>query len=150
MHMRIPFLGSRELTAAWCIAEGRKLIKFVLVGGSSFVLFITIYTILARFLWPEASRTLLTFCSSLLSAIYNFSVHRFWTFRSRAIVGSALARYFIVMAIATAEQTVLFYVGHELLHLFDYLVQVLVAAPVAMTTYLLHRFFTFHPKHGVR
>lgn len=130
--------------------EARRLTKFVLVGGSSFLLFIGIYTLLARFLWPDASRTLLTFCSSLLSAVYNFSVHRFWTFRSRAFVGSALARYFVVMGIATIEQTVLFYVGHEVLHLFDYLVQVLVAAPVALTTYLLHRFFTFHPKHGVR
>jgi putative flippase GtrA len=150
MRFSLPILGTHELTPAWAWAELKKLLKFGIVGGSSFVLFISIYTLFSYVLWPDASRTLLTFVSSLLSSIYNFSVHRLWTFRSRAFVGNALARYLVVMAIATVEQTILFYIGHEVLHLFDYLVQVLVAAPVAMTTYVLHRWFTFHPKHGVR
>ena len=149
MQVFIPFVGHTQLTRAWAWREARKLTKFVIVGGSSFALFITIYTILSH-LFPHTSRTLLTFASSVLSGVYNFTVHRYWTFRSRALMGGALRRYLIVVMVATAEQTALFYVGHELLHLFDYLVQVLVAAPVAITTYMLHRFFTFHPKHGIR
>lgn len=149
MYIRLPLLGRKEITRAWAWSEARRLGKFIVVGGSSFVLFIAIYSLLSL-LFPDTSRTLLTFTSSVLSGVYNFTVHRYWTFRSRALVGSALQRYIVVVIVATMEQTVLFYVGHELLHLFDYLVQVLVAAPVAGTTYLLHRFFTFHPKHGVR
>jgi len=150
MRVSLPVIGTHELTSAWAWAEAKKLSRFIVVGGSSFLLFISIYTLLSQFVWPSASRTLLTFMSSALSGVYNFFVHRFWTFRSRALVGNALARYLMVVAIATVEQTIFFYIGHEVLHLFDYLVQVLVAAPVAVTTYVLHRWFTFHPKHGVR
>ncbi|MEN9558563.1 MAG: GtrA-like protein [Candidatus Parcubacteria bacterium] len=149
MMLRLPFLSAHEITPAWLWTEFRKVVKFGLVGGSTFLIYFLLYRWF-RETWTQGSYTLMAFVASVVSSIYNFFMHRRLTFRSSASVGKSATRYVMVLMFCTMLQTGLFFLGNEVLHLFDYLVLFLVAVPVAATSYLLHRVFTFHPRHGVR
>lgn len=131
--------------------EWKTVVKFVLVGGSSFLVYLGAYTLLSRGLFPQADeerRVLMNLAASGVSILYNYLAHRFWTYQAKEASIRQLAWYVFVAVSVTGLQTALFWFGHVFLGLFDYLVIVLVGIICACYTFLMHRFFTFRITPG--
>lgn len=125
-----------------------SLFKFGVVGGSSFLLNIGLYTVLSRWLWIAGPRTLEAAMAVVLASIYNFTLHALWTFGAPELTSRALLRYIIVALCCNALYAVFFFIGHDVFHLFDIAVVAGSSMLVACVTYGAHRWFTFHPGVG--
>jgi putative flippase GtrA len=127
-------------------SEAGKLVRFVLIGGLSAFIYFLAYAFFSRFVWPEWNKTLLNFFAIALSAVFNFFAHRWYTFRSQGRKRKEIPRYLFVLVTSAIIQSLLFWLGHEFLHLHDLLVAFLVPAIIPLYTYAMHRLFTFrHP-----
>lgn len=124
-------------------AEGKKLIKFVLVGGTSFLIYFFAYLALSRFLFPESNKTLLNFISICVSTIFNFVAHRSWTYEVKERSMKQLIRYLLVVGSVAMLQAFLFWIGYEVLKVYDLLVTFFTAGICAMYSFVAHRLFTF-------
>ncbi|MBD3251231.1 hypothetical protein GF380_02045 [Candidatus Uhrbacteria bacterium] len=127
-------------------SEFWNVFKFGIVGISSLGVNAAIYALLSRVLWVSGDRTLEAVIAIALASIYNFSLHRAWTFQTRAFSSRMLARYIIVVFLGSGLHGGLFYVGHELLGWYDFAVLIGTAFLVAAFTYFAHRFFTFNTR----
>lgn len=141
------FLREKNLSMEVLWNEVWNLFKFGVVGLSSLAIDVGVYALLSRVLWVDGPRTGLSVISTSISACFNFLMHRSWTFRTQAFSISMVIRYLSVLVAGTAINAVLFYVGHEILHLYDILVKIGSVFLVAGGSYTLHRWYTFHPKH---
>lgn len=124
--------------------ESRRLFSFGLIGGASLALNVGLYALLSRILWPEGNRTLEYVFVVIIVTLVNFEANRRFTFRSERSM-AALVRFGLVAVIASCLNTVLFYLGQEILGLYDLAVIVGNTALVAFFTFSSHRLFTFHP-----
>ena len=129
--------------------EWRRVLMFVLIGGISFGIWTCVYYLLSRHLWITGNHTFENFISVCISAVFNFFAHRHWTFQARNKHIGQLSRYLLVLITATALQSFLFWLGHEFFHWYDFAVVIVVTGLIALYTYTLHRFFTFHDAHLV-
>lgn len=126
--------------------EAKTIIKFLTVGGASFVVYIAAYTLQSRILYPGApdeARVIMNLAASCLSVLFNYTAHRFWTYGAKETTIQQVAWYVFVAGSVTFLQSFLFWVGHVLLGIFDYLVILMVGAICASYTFLMHRYFTF-------
>lgn len=133
----------REWTWERLWSEAWNLFKFGIVGSTSLGINVLAYAALSRWIWESGPRTLEAVMATLISALYNFTLHYHWTFRSQGFGMGMLIRYALVVGIGTGLHGTLFYIGHEIFGLYDFAVLVGAAFMVAFATYLLHRWFTF-------
>jgi hypothetical protein len=84
----------RQRLPSWEVlwSEVWNLFKFGVVGVSSMLLNTAIYALFTRIVWPSGSRTLLSVIATMFAAIYNFLLHRGWTFKTRAFNAAILHR----------------------------------------------------------
>jgi putative flippase GtrA len=125
-----------------------SLVKFGVVGGTSFLLNIALYTAISRWVWPAGPRTAQALIAVLLASVYNFLLHGLWTFEAGALRWHAVVRYVVVALGGNVLYTGLFYIGYHLFHLFDILVVAGSSICVGCFTYASHRWFTFHPSRS--
>jgi putative flippase GtrA len=126
--------------------ESKTIIKFLLVGGASFVVYISAYTLQSRFLFPGASdnaRVIMNLGATCISVLFNYVAHRFWTYEAKETSMRQIAWYAFVVASVTFLQSFLFWIGHVLLGIYDYFVIVVVAGLCACYTFVMHKYFTF-------
>lgn len=128
--------------------EGERVVRFLFIGGVSFLFNYSVYYLISRILWPAGNRTLENFLAVAMTSILNYLAHRQWTFRSRGRHRTQLVRYIAVALSAVLIQSVLFWVGYHLLQANDLIVILVVAIMIPFYTYLAHKFFTFHESHG--
>ena len=129
--------------------EGSRLIKFLVVGGVSFSIYFAVYFLMSRFLFPEGNKTLLNFLAICISTIFNFLAHRTWTYEARERSLAQIVRYMFVVGSVAMLQTLLFWIGYEVLHAHDLVVTFIVAGVCAMCSFVSHRYFTFREKRLV-
>lgn len=126
--------------------EGKTLLKFVVVGGASFLVYIGAYTFQSRTLFPGASdeaRVFMNMAATCFSVLFNYTAHRFWTYQAKQTSVRQIAWYLFVATSVTFLQSFLFWTGHVLLGIYDYLVILMVGVICALYTFLMHRYFTF-------
>jgi putative flippase GtrA len=123
--------------------EFQRLVRFGIIGVLSFVLYFFVYAALSRWLWTHGNRTVENVLAICVASVFNFLGHGRWTFRSEARHHTQIIRYSLVVGTAIALQSLLFWIGHEFLHLYDFAVAFIVAVIVAFYTYLMHRGYTF-------
>lgn len=128
--------------------EAWNLFKYGVVGGTSFLLNAGAYWVLTRLISPTGPKTMLYVAAVVIAAIYNFVMHARWTFSRDTLTVRMLARYIFAVMLGTALSGTLFFLGHEVLRIHDLLVVVATGAIVAVFSYLVHRWYTFHPRHG--
>jgi putative flippase GtrA len=138
LRQRIP---SRE--ALW--RESLHLLMYGFVGGSSFIINAGVYWVLSRVVWSTAPHWIVNIPALCIAAIYNFTLHRTLSFRMDAFSRNMVGRYLFVVIVSMAVNSTLFYIGNEVLKLYDLIVLVFAGGTVAVGTYFLHRLFTFHP-----
>ncbi len=123
--------------------EWAKLGRFLLIGGTSFAINAVTYAGITRLLWKGGNHTLANAISVTIASIFNFFAHRSYTFRSNGRKRDQLPRYLFVMVTAMGLQTFLFWLGHAIFKVHDFLVIFVVGACIPLYTYGLHRWFTF-------
>lgn len=141
------FLKEKNVTWDMLWSEVWNLFKFGVVGSSSLGINAGVYALLSRVMWTEGDRTLESIISVSVSAVYNFTLHRAWTFKARGFNARMVARYVGVVVAGSALTGALFYIGHEILRIYDFFVLVGSALLVASVSYFTHRLYTFHPRH---
>ncbi len=124
-------------------AERRKLARYGAIGVSSLVLTTALYHIVSVRIFPHASRTLLYTLVVIFVSWLNYEANSYFTFEKKRSVAT-IARFTTIAIIATILNTILFWIGYELLHLWDLLVIVLNCGIVTLFTFSSHRLFTFH------
>lgn len=124
--------------------EWKTAVRFLLVGSSSFAVKALAYALVSRVLWPTGSRSVANILAMIVSVIYNYSLHRVWTFRIHKPAAGSFPRYIGVVIGASVVDAGLFYVLHELVHVSDWFVLVFNAGFISLFTFSIHRWFTFH------
>lgn len=124
--------------------EGKGLIKFLIVGGLSFLIYSGAYLVLTRWVFPTANLTLMSALSICISGLFNFAAHRGWTYRATHTSSrSQIGRYLAVVISSAVLQTFLFWLSVERLGIPDVYVLIPIAGICAIFTYFTHRLFTF-------
>ncbi len=123
--------------------EAKKMMRFGVIGGTSFLIYAGCYTLLSRVLWTAGSHTLENLIAVIIASVFNFLAHRDWTFAVTHRHPRHLFRYTLVVLTSMGLQTFLFWFGHEYLGWYDAIVAILVAGFMAVYTYLGHRLYTF-------
>jgi putative flippase GtrA len=124
--------------------EWKTVIRFGLVGGSSFLVKAGMYALLSRVIWNDGPRSIQNIIALGIAMVYNYTLHRFWTFTTHQPMNGSAQRYVMVVVTAAVLDAAFFYVGHDILHIYDFLVLVLGALTGALFTFSAHRLFTFH------
>ncbi len=127
--------------------EGEQVVRFMCIGGASFLFNYIVYYLISRVIWSSGNRVLQNFIAVGLTSIVNYLAHRRWTFRSQGQHRSQVTRYICVALSAILIQSALFWVGYNILHTNDLIVIFVVAIIIPFYTYLSHKFFTFHEPH---
>ncbi|MFA5935746.1 MAG: GtrA family protein [Patescibacteria group bacterium] len=130
--------------AAFIQQEWKMIFRFLLVGSSSFLVKAGVYALLSRLLWMDGPRSLQNAAALSISMMYNYTLHRLWTFTHQAPSRGSAQRYVGVVAVASLLDVVFFYFAHDVFGLYDFLVLVLGAMLGAFFTFTAHRLFTFH------
>ncbi len=123
--------------------EWKTITKFLIVGGTSFVVYLVPYTLFSRVLFPEGNRIVMNLTATCISLIFNYLAQSMWTYRATGHSLHQLGRYGFVLASVTVLQSALFWLGTVKLGFYDYAVIVIVAGVCACYTFLMHRYFTF-------
>ncbi|MFA6099450.1 MAG: GtrA family protein [Patescibacteria group bacterium] len=124
--------------------EIKKLSKFLIVGTTTFVFQASLYFIFSRWLVSYLPQTMSYFLAVLYSLIYNYSLNRLWTFGDQTSAKGSAKRYAVVAFTASIFSSILFWMGHDLLHVYDLYVVVVVNLLVPFYTFISHRKYTFH------
>lgn len=126
------------------LKEGKGIIKFVIVGGISFLIYTAVYLGLTRWIFPTADLTLMNILSICASGCFNFAAHRGWTYRAtHASSRTQIGRYLFVVISSAVLQSLLFWLSVERAGILDVYVLVPIAGICAFYTYFAHRLFTF-------
>jgi len=126
--------------------EAKKLVRFLFVGTSTFLLQTFVYYFLTRWLLIDLPR-LASYSLALFYALaYNYSLNRAWTFKDQASAKGSVRRYALVAAAATLFSMTLFWIGEDLLHIYDLIVVVGVNVLIPFFTFISHRVYTFNNK----
>ncbi len=124
--------------------QGKSLLKFLIVGGLSFLIFAAAYFVFTRFLFPDANKTLMNALSICLSGFFNYFAHRGWTYRAgNGRHGEQFWRYLAVVISAALLQSFLFWLTVEQFGLYDGFVLIPIAGVCALYTYFAHGLFSF-------
>ncbi len=135
-----PFLPAPWLSHR---AELERVMRFVLIGGLSFVFGSTLYLLVSRVIWTTGNRTVVNFMTTSLTCVLNYLTHRAWTFQSQGKHGTQAIRYIVVALSAIGLQSFLFWIGYHVLGGHDLVVILVVAVFIPFYTYIAHRLFTF-------
>jgi putative flippase GtrA len=120
-----------------------KLVRFGMVGVSTFAFQFILYFIFSRFLMPDISRSYVYYLVMGFTVAENYSAHRLWTFKDHAIPKNSMGRYIIVAVLATALNAGLFWLGHNVFKVYDLIMVFLAGLAVPLFTYAGHRWYTF-------
>ncbi len=126
--------------------ELEKVFKFLIVGGSTFFIQSGCYLLFSRLVLPDMNRTAVFVLANLISIIFNYSVNRAWTFGDQASAKGSARRYAYVVVAASCISAFLFWLGHDLMQIYDMIVVVAVNAIIPFFTFVTHRLYTFHPE----
>lgn len=129
---------------AWLRDEFWRLFKYGIVGVVSFGMFLSIYALISRLIWPSGNRTVIDAITLCFCAVVNYTLHRIWTFKAGTHSTRMISRYILAVVLTSILQTVLFHFGNGVLGFNDFLVQVVLVPFMAAVQYVVNRQFTFN------
>ncbi len=121
-----------------------RLMVFICVGLLSLGLTVGLYALVSRVIWPNGNKTLTYGGVVIFVTWINYLLNKRITFKANAQGMGALGRFATVAIIATGLNNIFFWIGHDLLHVYDLIVIIANTAIVAVFTFTSHRLFTFH------
>lgn len=131
---------------AWLIThedECLRILRFLIVGGSSFLVNALLYALFSRILLASFRAEFSNILAVVVASLYNYALHRVWTFQSRGSHRKQGFTYIAVAVSAMALQAALFWLGYRILQIHDFIVVVVVNLLIPLYTYPLHKRLTF-------
>lgn len=122
------------------------LFKYGIVGFSSLAIHAGLYHVLSRIVWQEGPKTLEYVIALVTASIYNFTLHRLWTFSMNGYSHGMVIRYICVVLTSMGMQSAVFHVGVTILGVYDYYVFAVSVVFATLLQYFGHRFVTFNKK----
>ncbi len=141
-----PPQPTAEMTKVRMSFELKKLIRFVIVGGATFVFQFCVYWICSRILMPDLPLLPVYMLSLGYAIAGNYTAHRLWTFRDQKPAQGSVWRYACVAFSAVLLNAAIFHLGVNLLHINDLIIVLIAESLIPLITYAGHRFFTFKQK----
>ncbi|HEU0050821.1 MAG TPA: GtrA family protein [Patescibacteria group bacterium] len=132
-----------RIEKAKLLSEFWRLVRFGIIGFTAFLINTGLYALFSRVIWPAGNRTFENFAATVLASAFGFLAHRTWTFRAKGHHIQHAMRFVVVAVTAVLLQNILFWIGHAVLHVYDFLVIFLVSVLNPFYTYFMHRFYTF-------
>lgn len=129
--------------------EKRSIAAFLVIGTSCLGLTVGGYALVSRVLWPSGPHTLEYALTIIVVTYVNYEANRLFTFQG-ARNKTTLSRFALVAVAAFALQNLIFWLGHDVLGLWDVGIILLSSAIVAFFTFGSHRLFTFRSSHPSR
>lgn len=120
---------------------GRQLGRFLLVGGSAFLIDAVVYFVLTRYL--GVYYVLARVVSLLCALIWSFLHNRRWTFSVSHRHPHQFIRYTIVTLASSLTNIGLMKVAVDYLHIYDLVALVAITGTLAAASYLGHKFWSF-------
>jgi len=136
--------GARKILTA-IHRERKRLMVFFVVGATANALVIGMYALLSRVIWVSGPKTFEYAVCVILGTIANFEANRHFTFAAARSYSAAI-RFTGVAVVAIALSSLLFWLGHDVMHIHDIVVAVANVFIIAVFTFTSHRLFTFHPE----
>jgi putative flippase GtrA len=130
----------------WLVREFWQMFRYGIVGGGSTLFFIGLYALLSKVLFRTWNSTLLDALALAICAVFNFMLHRAWSFKAKAFSVGMIRRYLVTIILASLLQVALFHVGTAWFGFVDFFVQIALVPFIAWAQYMGHRMFTFHPR----
>jgi putative flippase GtrA len=130
----------------WLVREFWQMVRYGIVGGGSTVFFLGLYALFSKVLFRTWNPTLLDALALTVSAVFNFMLHRAWSFKAKGFSVGMIHRYLVTIVSASLLQVALFHVGTAWLGFLDFYVQIVLVPFIAWVQYVGHRMFTFHPR----
>lgn len=127
------------------VAWLRQLIKFALVGVSSFLLDLLIYIFLTRTIgWFRDYYIVANALAFLCTVLWSFTINRLWTFKMRnGFSTRQYSKFLIVSTVGLAMSSGLLYLIVEKLQLYDVAAKFLIAIVVMLWNFNANKFWTF-------
>jgi putative flippase GtrA len=122
--------------------EKRSIGAFLVIGTSCLLLTVGGYALLSRIMWPSGPHTLQYAMVIIFVTYVNYEANRFFTFQG-VRNKTTLSRFVMVAVAAFILQNFIFWLGHDVLGLWDVGIILLGSAIVAFFTFAGHRLFTF-------
>lgn len=140
MIERMVLSSVREiLDRLWSVA----LIRFLVVGGTTYGLYMGLYVVITRSVVPWADRATVNVACTVISSVYNAFLHKTVTFRSSLRYRSIFWRYVLVFFSCIAIQGIGFWFMHTVLGWHDVFVGTLLSLLIPFYTFFMHHAFTF-------
>jgi len=119
-----------------------EFIRYLFIGGSTFILDFGIYQIFKSFL--NTSEIISNVFSVLLSVLFNFSLTNFWTFKNTdSISAKKLSKYILLATFNYCFNITLFTLFTQTLHWHDLLSKVIITAIIVSWNFLIYKFWVF-------
>jgi putative flippase GtrA len=124
-------------------AEQTRLIRFVLVGGSSTVLTLTIYAVTIELGVWYLIAAILGYAAGIVNG---YTWNRLWTFRSGSFHLPEFTRYVVVQGSGLGANLIGLAVAIEALGMGEFIAEIATLVPIVLVTYLVNRWWTFRPR----
>lgn len=123
-----------------------SLVRFVAVGLSNTAVGLgVIYLCWHALGWPDIAANLTGYAAGL---VWGFVLHRRWTFRSTAAVGSGFMGYLVVCAVAYVVNLGVVTVSRQLIGPTSFLPHIFGIAAYSALVYIACRWFVFRARGG--
>jgi putative flippase GtrA len=124
--------------------EGARFLRFGIVTGLAYGIYIVLYVLLARTIWPQGSHTIHVIIATLIGDLFNFIANRQWAFQARdGSMAHQFGKFFLVVGSSFLLQTGLFYLATHAWPRHDLVFALVLPLLRAMYNYLFHRAYTF-------
>lgn len=119
-----------------------KFIKFMIVGGSAFVIDVGGYFLLTRFL--KFPYLLARFISIIAAFIWNFIINRYWTYQAKdGVLSIQLKRFTITMVCTYSLSLLLMKLAVGVLKLPDISSLIIISMIIAVINYFIHKNWSY-------
>ena len=126
--------------------EFARLFSFGVIGVTSLALTVGLYALFSRVLWVSGPHTVEYVITVVIVTWLNYELNRHFTFGKVKRSPETMGRFALVALASIALNAIIFWIGHEIMHLSDFIVIIATAFLVAAFTFTSHRLFTFHPE----
>lgn len=120
-------------------------IKYLLIGGSSFILDYTLFYALYR--WLGLNEIISNTIALFLVFWYNFLLNRYWSFKSKSPFCKQLLQYSLLLAFNMSFSNLFIYFTKVSLDLKPQYSKIISMVFIVLWNFLLYKHIIFHEKH---
>jgi len=122
-----------------------KILKFIFVGGSTFLGQSFLYLILSRYILNYIDRFYSYILALIFAVIYNYLMHKYWTFNKKdKLIRNTFYKYLLVLFLSFLLNNTIFYIGYNVLGIYDLFIILFAGFVTPFFTYYAHEFYTFY------